>query len=66
MELDARDITIQIGIGNNKALALDRRNNLLIHDTRTGVNVSLGPMTQQRAREISDYLQRLAIHTPEK
>jgi len=59
------DFTIYITVGNRSYIGLDRYNNLITSD-RFQNRTNLGPLTQQRAREISEYLQRLAIHTPEK
>ena len=56
------DFTIYITVGSRSTIGLDRYNNLITSDRFN----NLGPLTQQRAREISEYLQRLAIHTPEK
>lgn len=58
--------TVAITIGEHKSLGLDRFNNLMLIDDQENTCVYIGPLTQQRAREISEYLQRLAIHTPEK
>ena len=59
------DFTIYITVGSRSTIGLDRHNNLITSD-RYNNRTNLGPLTQQRAREISEYLQRLAIHTPEK
>ncbi len=57
-----KDFTIYITLGHAIRIGLDRWNNLITNDRSN----NLGPLTQQRAKEIGDYLQRLAIHTPEK
>lgn len=66
MEIQARKVTAAISINGYLSLALDQYNHLLVHNYRTETNIDLGPFTQQRAKKISEYLQRLAIHTPEK
>ena len=60
------DLTIYITIGRRNVIGLDDYNNLIVCNTASNERMNLGPLTQQRAREISEYLQRLAIHTPEK
>lgn len=59
------DYTIYITTGHGSTMGLDSHNNLITADAY-GNRTNLGPLTQQRAREISEYLQRLAIHTPER
>lgn len=66
MEVIVRELSVAITIGGGLDLALDRYNNLLVHSNKHGTNINLGPLTQQRAKELSEYLQRLAIHTPER
>ena len=60
------DLTIYITIGSSCIIGLDDNLNLITCNKDTRQYMNLGPLTQQRAREISEYLQRLAIHTPEK
>lgn len=60
------ELVIYITIGNQCSIALDTNNNLIVTGPYEGEQINLGPLTQQRAKEISKYLQRLAIHTPEK
>lgn len=62
---DDKDFTIYITLGHGSRIGLDHWNNLITSD-RGNNRTNLGPLTQQRAKEISEYLQRLAIHTPEK
>jgi hypothetical protein len=59
------DLTIMITAGHGSCIGLDKYNNLIIYDQFDN-RTNLGPLTQQRAREIGEYLNRLAIHTPEK
>ena len=59
-------MTVMITIGNGYEFALTEYNNLAVRDVLTGEFMDLGPLTQQRAKELGEYLQRLAIHTPEK
>ena len=66
MELCIARPTAAIGIGGGLSVAIDTRCNLLAYNDRTHIGVNLGPLTQQRAKELGEYLQRLAIHTPEK
>jgi hypothetical protein len=65
--VDDDKISIMITIGGTQCFALNNRNDLLVHDIESHETTSnLGPLTQQRAKELSEYLQRLAIHTPER
>ena len=66
MEIQARKVSIAITIGGGLSLALDHHNNLLVHCSKTETNLNIGPLTQVRAKEIGEYLNRLAIHTPER
>jgi patatin-like phospholipase/acyl hydrolase len=68
MEIIASHVTIGVSIGGNLnlELAIDKYNNLLVNNFKSGCAVNLGPLTQKRAREIGEYVQRLAIHTPEE
>lgn len=66
MEMCTHEPTIIITIGGGRCLALDQYNNLLVYNRYYNDSVNLGPLTQQRAREIGEYLNRLAIHTPER
>lgn len=61
---DALRITVAITSGHGSFIGLNTNNHLIVGTQHQRVNI--GPLTQQRAREISEYLQRLAIHTPEK
>ena len=62
---DTLRITVAITSGHGSFIGLNTNNHLITVDAYNN-RTNLGPLTQQRAREISDYLQRLAIHTPEK
>ena len=66
MEMCTHEPTIIIMIGGGRCLALDQYNNLLIYDRYYNDSVNLGPLTQQRAKEISKHLNCLATHTPER
>jgi hypothetical protein len=68
MEIIASHVTVGVSIGGNLNLefALDKYNNLLVNNFKTGCGVNLGPLTQKRAQEIGEYITRLAIHTPER
>lgn len=68
MEVITSHVTVGISLGGNLnlELALDKYNNLLINNFKDGTAVNLGPLTQRRAREIGEYVNRLAIHTPEE
>lgn len=62
---DDKEFTVYITLVPAIRIGLDRWNNLITSDQGNN-RTNLGPLTQQRAKEISEYLQRLAIHTPEK
>ncbi len=59
------EFTIMITTGHGSCIGLDKYNNLIIYDQYDN-RTNLGPLTQQRAKEIGEYLNRLAIHTPER
>lgn len=69
MTYDDLDIKISITLGQKAAAALNSKNQLLIIQEQ-GQNghavINLGSLTQQRAKELSGYLQQISIHTPEK
>ena len=56
------DITIMITVGKRCAFALNSNNDLLVmHQTPSETtSVNLGPLNQARAKELGEYLQRLA------
>ena len=59
------DIKISITLGQHACAALNSKNELLIIQQKGAHNhsvVNLGPLTEARAKELSEYLQRLAPH----
>lgn len=58
-------IIVGITLGYQCDMGIDRHHNLITKDMH-GNRTNLGPLTQQRAKEIGEYLNRLAIHTPER
>ena len=57
------DFTIYITVGSRSTIGLDRYNNLITSD-RFNNRTNIGPLTQQRAKEIGEYLNRLFIPKP--
>ena len=66
MKTDFTYPVVMISINGDYDFALDAHNNLLVYHSKEHTAVNLGPLTQQRAKELGEYLQRLAISTPER
>ena len=66
MTYDDLDIKISISLGQRASAALNSKNHLLIVQDQ-GNNghavINLGPLTEARAKELSEYLQSLAPHS---
>lgn len=66
MTYEDLDINISITLGQRACAALNSKNELLIVQNQ-GANghavVNLGPLTEARAKELGEYLQRLAPHS---
>lgn len=60
------DITVSITLGHRAAAALNSKKELLIVQQKDAHNqsvINLGILTEARAKELGEYLQRLAIHS---
>lgn len=60
------DLSIYISLGDGAVIGLDDNNNLIVVRTKKGIvtdRINLGPFTPKRAKELSEYLGRLSIHT---
>lgn len=62
MQISTPQITVAISIGGGLSLALDKRNNLLLHDDTNRTSVNLGRLTHERADDLGEILKRLATH----
>lgn len=54
--------SVAITIGNGYQLGLTNNNHLVVEDRINGERIDLGKFTKARAKELSEYLDRLAIH----
>lgn len=61
MENQDTKISVSIISGHGSFIGLNHNNDLIVGTRKQRIN--LGPLTQQRAKEIDEYL---AIHTPER
>lgn len=60
------EIQVAITLGDEKHLGVDKHNNLICYATKQGIvtdYINLGSFTQQRYKELREYLDRLSIHT---
>ena len=60
------EIKVGITLGDHKHLGIDKFGKLICYATRDGIvtdYINLGPFTQQRYKELREYLDRLSIHT---
>lgn len=60
------EIAIAITLGQEKHLGVDKHGNLICFATKDGIvtdYINLGPFTQARYKELSEYFERLSIHT---
>lgn len=56
-------MTTYISLGDGVDLGLDKNDNLVVLTTKHGVvtnHINLGPCTEQRVKEIHEYLDRIA------
>jgi len=58
------ELAVAITSGHGSFIGINTDNDLIVGNKVQRIN--LGPLTQQRAKELGEYLQRLAIHTPER
>ncbi len=60
------EITVDITVGNDKYIGVDKHHNLICYATKDGIvtdYINLGLFTQKRYQELSEYMERLSIHT---
>ena len=62
----SHEITMAITLGDEKHLGIDKHGNLISYATKGGIvtdYINLGRFTQKRYKELSEYLERLSVHT---
>ena len=62
----SNEITVAITVGNDKHIGVDKHHNLICFATKDGIitdYINLGSFTQARYKELSEYMERLSIHT---
>lgn len=58
------ELTIVITSGHGSFIGINRHCDLMVCTKHQRLN--LGPLTQKRAKELGEYLQRLATYIPER